>query len=158
MIQRIQTVYLILTLVFCGIIYFVPLSILLPEVGGGLLYKLDVFGIKYSSDEIIVVKEYTYALLAFLGFASLIAMVTIFLFKKRHLQMKLCRLASIFLLVFVVLVFYYTDKMKSFSEVEASISFLTGTYLPFIAIILLLLANRAIKSDDDLVRSADRLR
>ena len=158
MIQRIQTIYLVLALALCGLIFFVPLSILLPEMEGGLSYKLGVFGIENTSDKIIMLIEFTPVLLAFLGIVTLIILAAIFLFKNRKLQMKLCILTGILLLIFFALIFYFTNIMSGFGEVESNISYLAGTYLPIIAVILLLLANKAIKRDEDLVRSADRLR
>ncbi|MBT8195613.1 MAG: DUF4293 domain-containing protein, partial [Bacteroidia bacterium] len=90
--------------------------------------------------------------------ASLLILIAIFMFKNRPLQVKLSRLSTVLLLVFVVLIFYYTDYMIGLNEVETKSIYVTGTYLPFVAIILLLLAVRAIKKDEALVRSADRLR
>ena len=95
MIQRMQTVYLILASVFCGIMYFIPFSLLLPEVEGGLVYKLDVIGIQYSAENQSIISEYTYALTALLGLSTLLILVTIFLFKQRPLQAKLSRLDHI---------------------------------------------------------------
>lgn len=158
MIQRIQTVYLILALAFCGIIFFIPLSLALPDTDAGNVYKLDAFGISYSQDQQTILAENTIALTAALAVASLLILIIIFMFKNRSLQIKLGRMTTVLLLVFVVLIFYYTDYMVGLNEVETKSVYVTGTYFPFIIIMLLLLAVRAIKKDDALVKSADRLR
>ena len=50
-----------------------------------------------------------------------------------------------------------TDTLKlSYGNVE--VSYHVGCYLPVLAIAFLILANRAIKKDEKLVRSLDRIR
>ncbi|MBT8195674.1 MAG: DUF4293 family protein, partial [Bacteroidia bacterium] len=62
MIQRMQTVYLILALAFCGILFFIPLSLALPDTDAGNVYKLDAFGISFSQDKLTMLAENTIAL------------------------------------------------------------------------------------------------
>ncbi len=75
--------------------------------------------------------------------------------------MKMCRLNALFLLGLIFSMFYLIDKAQAMFEgmqIEAEIHYGIGTYLPLLAVVLNILATRAIKKDDKLVRSADRLR
>ena len=158
MIQRIQTVYLFFALVICGILFFVPISMILPEHLSDDVFKLDIFGIKQYTDMQLSTSENTYLLIALLILVAFITIANIFLFKNRPLQAKLVRLSMLLMLIFCLLIFYYSDIMKESSNLNLNPVYLVGTYLPFLQIILLFLAIRAIKNDEELVRSADRLR
>jgi len=82
--------------------------------------------------------------------SAVLALVTIFLFKNRKLQFVLNRL--ILLGIFVYRMLNLSGEMENISEKGI------GVILPIISIVLLVLANRAIKKDEDLVKSVDRLR
>ena len=93
-------------------------------------------------------------LAAFLVVAVL-AIIAIFLFKKRQHQFVLNRLnllLNLFLLGFFV---YRSLNLSGGAQVsEKGI----GMLIPVFSIVFLVLANRAIKKDEDLVKSVDRLR
>lgn len=87
----------------------------------------------------------------------LISLITIFLFKKRPLQMKLCTLIAL-------LSFGLTALMVSVNYVSLppdttiSITYTFAVGFPMVNIILAFIAKRLIKSDEELVKSADRIR
>ena len=87
--------------------------------------------------------------------SALLALVAIVIYKKRKNQFVLNRLnmiLNLFLLGFFV---YRSLNLPG----EASVSEKgIGMLIPVISIVLLVLANRAIKKDEDLVKSVDRLR
>jgi hypothetical protein len=58
--------------------------------------------------------------------------------------------------VFIVVLFYYADKFEKLSGTNAQ--YTIGAFLPLASVILLFLSNRSIKKDEELVKSADRLR
>lgn len=86
---------------------------------------------------------------------SVLALIAIFLFKKRQNQFVLNRLnmiLNLFLLGFFV---YRSLNLSGGTAVsEKGI----GMLIPVFSIVFLVLANRAIKKDEDLVKSVDRLR
>ncbi|MFV8226785.1 DUF4293 domain-containing protein [Christiangramia aquimixticola] len=136
MLQRIQTVYLLLAvIVSAGLIFVFPLW----ENGAGE----DVF----AQDQLI-------ALGMFLGSAA-ISLVSIFMFKNRKLQFVLGRL-NIILNLFLLGVFVYWSLTLP-GEMDISEKGI-GMFLPIISIVFIVLANKAIKKDEDLVKSVDRLR
>lgn len=89
-------------------------------------------------------------------FASvLLAIISIFKYKNRQTQFVLNRLNSLF--IFILLgVFVYVPLMIP-GETQVSEKGI-GLFFPIISIVFLVLANKAIKKDERLVKSVDRLR
>ncbi|MDP5093040.1 MAG: DUF4293 domain-containing protein [Polaribacter sp.] len=143
MIQRIQTIYLILTSIVSGGLIFI---FNLWKVAEKKIFIVDLF-----SQESIQLKMIPVAFLA----SSILAIVTIFLFKNRQLQFVLGRINILINLFLLGLLIYLSLTVSG----EASVSEKgIGMFLPILAILLLVLANKAIKKDEDLVKSVDRLR
>jgi hypothetical protein len=57
----------------------------------------------------------------------------------------------------MVIFFFYDTKITAMTRIEPDYNF-TGMALPLVSILFLILANMAIKKDEALVKSADRLR
>ena len=98
--------------------------------------------------------ESTTAMVLF-GLSALLAVISIFSFKKRQNQFVLNRLNIIS--NFILLGFFVYRTLNLSGETLVSEKGI-GITLPAISIVLLVLANRAIKKDEDLVKSVDRLR
>ncbi len=136
MLQRIQTLYLLLAAIVSGV-----LPIYLP-------YGIDQQGI-----ELYVIGEF-FLMGMFFG-SVILSLITIFLFKNRQLQFVLGRINI--LLNFILLgVFVYWSLTVS-GETHVSEKGI-GMIIPVISIVLLVMANKAIKRDENLVKSVDRLR
>ncbi len=91
-------------------------------------------------------------------------MVSIFLsvygimqYRNRKFQMKLVQAAILVQVVFGVLVFFYADNMAELAA-DSSVAYSPVLAVLLVNIVLYMLALRGIKKDDELVRSADRLR
>jgi hypothetical protein len=97
--------------------------------------------------------------LIFLVVASFIFTIsTILLFKNRPLQIRLCTFNMLTNIVLVMVIFFFYDtKITAMTRIEPDYNF-TGMALPLVSILFLILANMAIKKDEALVKSADRLR
>jgi transcription termination factor Rho len=135
MIQRIQSIYLLLVTLVAGVLpLFVPLYVL---EGSPVMASEDVWIISL------------FVLIALEAFA------TIFLFKNRQQQLML-NVFNMLLNLILLGVFVYRTLMMS-GETAVSEKGI-GMLLPVISIVLLVLANRAIRKDERLVKSADRLR
>lgn len=155
MIQRIQTVFLFLAAVFAGILFFTPLA----SFGyGDELMKLTIYGVESQTDAQLFSGIYALPLLLLTILLVVFPFVIIFLYKKRELQCKLSSL-NIFLnavLCGLIFLFYVSDVQKTVSA--ESVSYLFGTYVPLINMVLSVLAMRWIKKDIELIKSVDRLR
>jgi hypothetical protein len=137
MIQRIQTVYLLVALVILGALPFV-FSLFTMSDGNEFRFMNDSF--------------YT----VLFGLSTTLTLISIMYFKKRQHQFVLNRLTIILNLILLGL-FVYRSLNLSGEAVQVSEKGI-GMFLPIVAIVFLALANRAIKKDEDLVKSADRLR
>jgi hypothetical protein len=138
MIQRIKTVYLILTFVVTGVLmFFMPLWTL--NTGKAFYFMQDQF----------------YTIL--LGLSTMLTIVSIISYKKRQNQFVMNRLNIILNLILLGLFVYRSLNLSGDTTTIVSEKGI-GMFLPIVAIVLLVLANKAIKKDEDLVKSVDRLR
>jgi len=158
MIQRIQSLYLGIAALACIVLFFFPLADYYHELQGN--YKFFIYGIRSMDPEPKVIFSSYFTLpLIFLAVVSLIFSVsTILLYKNRVLQIRLCAFNMLANVVFIMLVFFfYATKISSMTQIEPDYNYI-GMGLPLLSVALLALANRAIRKDEALVRSADRLR
>ncbi|MNF37499.1 hypothetical protein D3C85_94310 [compost metagenome] len=137
MIQRIQTIYLLLAFVATGILPFVfPLWTVTGDK--------DYF---FMQNQIYVIV---------LGLSTTLTLLSIVSYKKRQNQFVIGRLNIILNLILLGLFVYRSLNLSG--ETPAVSEKGIGMFLPVLAIVLLVLANKAIKKDEDLVKSVDRLR
>ena len=143
MIQRIQSIYLLIaTLVSGGLIFVFNLWSNLKEQ----IFVLDLFTRESFLLKIIPLLFLLSAIISFLD---------IFLFKNRKLQFVFGRLVILINLFLLGLLIYVSLTLPG----EISISKKgIGMFLPILVVLLIVLANKAIKKDEDLVKSVDRLR
>jgi len=136
MLQRIQTIYLLLA----------------AAVSSGLIYVFELWtnpdGIKIFADDI----NYVFAIFLVSAFFSILSITR---FKNRKSQFILGRLNII--LNFILLGLFVYQSLNLSGETVVSEKGI-GIFLPVVSIVFLALANKAIKKDEDLVKSVDRLR
>lgn len=149
MIQRKQTVFLLLALIATVVSLCLPLGRWeLPGMGvEPTLYNLASVDANGAYDF-----SYCYLFLL-LALSSVLSLVTIFLFRNRKLQMTLCKvnLASIVLWYAAFVFFVVFGSEMPFHQQFAA-------YLPFVAAVFVWLAHRGVVADEKLVRAADRIR
>ena len=134
--QRIQTLYMSVVVLLAVCLLFVF------EVG------VDANGVAlYGKDIVLVFFESVLTML--------IVIVAIFQFKNRQNQFVLNRVAI--LIQFFLLGFFVYRALSVPGEGLTSEKGI-GAFVPIVSIVLLALANRAIKKDEDLVKSVDRIR
>jgi hypothetical protein len=87
------------------------------------------------------------------------ALLTIFYYKRRMLQVRLIRFVFLVEIIFIALIFfYYIPTIEETLNATADYMGIVGIYLPLGSLLLLILANRFIMRDEKLVRAANRLR
>ncbi|KUF39363.1 DUF4293 domain-containing protein [Myroides marinus] len=138
MIQRIQSIYLLLVFVLMG-----ALSLFIPLWTNGLNEKVMV-----GNSPIVAI---------LFGASAALSIVSLLAYKNRQRQFVMNRLNMI-LNVILLGLFVFRTLTVSGETAEAISEKGIGMFLPIISILLLVLANRAIKKDEDLVKSVDRLR
>jgi len=144
MIQRIQTLYLLVAAIFSGGLIFV--FNLWTEKSGKVLSVPNLIN---ESSTLLKTILFAYIL------SSLLSVITVFLFKKRQLQFVLGRVNMLINFYLLGILIYVSLTVSGEALVsEKGI----GMFIPIIVIVMLALADKAIKKDEDLVKSADRLR
>jgi hypothetical protein len=137
MLQRIQTVYLLIVAI----------------VSGGLIFTFDLW--TTTNEVVVFAKDELVVFGLFLG-SAVLALISIFSYKNRKSQFMLGRLNQILNLI---LLGFFVYRTLSASGGASDVSEKgVGIFLPVISIVFLILSNRAIKKDEDLVKSVDRLR
>ncbi|MCX6306525.1 MAG: DUF4293 domain-containing protein [Bacteroidetes bacterium] len=158
MLQRIQTLYLAIVAIACILLFFFPLATFYHEIQGN--YKLFIYGIRSMDPEpkVLFSKFFTIPLI-FMTVASFIFSVSaIFLFKNRPLQARLCAFNMLTNIVLVMVIFFfYATKITTMTLIEPDYNY-TGMAMPLVSVLFLIFANQAIRKDEALVKSADRLR
>ena len=153
MLQRIQTVYLLIIVGLMVATLFLPLALL---QAGDQFYSFDATGISTIAEQPELVYP-TWGLFALTAIISILALVTIFLFKKRILQIRLCVFNAILMLGFYGLYGFFVWVLNGKME-EVALRVKIALSFPVICLILDYLAIRNIGADETLVRSLDRLR
>ncbi len=137
MIQRIQTVYLLLVILSVLAFIFVPFGIMEKD---GL-------------STVLVVKD-LWVFIAGGSLIALLAVAAIFLFGNRILQMKVVLINAVLSVVLIGMFLFGLTKHVGWENY----TFGWGALLPVFILIFNMLAYGSIKSDENLVRSMDRLR
>ena len=137
MIQRIQTIYLFLAFLIVGVLPFI-----FP------LWTLS------DGKDYFFMQNQIYAIL--FGLSTAISLYSIISFKKRQTQFVANRLNIVLNLILLGLFVYHSLNLSGEAVTVSEKGI--GMFLPILAIVFLVLANKAIKKDEDLVKSVDRLR
>jgi hypothetical protein len=151
MIQRKQTLFLF-QLVFLGIaLLFIPAQTVVTTHTPLDIYLVPIAAVQFSSS--------TWHLVAIsLNFLGLVmAFVTIFLYRRRELQIKLCYLQMIIWAVLTLMILYCSFITWTDGVVKVEKNYL-ACIIGVLAIVAAFLAARFIKKDIELLKSADRIR
>lgn len=150
MIQRIQTLFLLLASVCMLLAVVTPL---VKFYAGNETIAFEALGM-YQSGDIV---NSTWGLFAIGAISSLLALLSVFLFKTRIIQIRV----SMFNIIVMFGFYLYFGFLLYRINPESGLQFQkigVGVIMPAIAIILTYLAIRKIGADEVLVRSLDRLR
>lgn len=152
MLQRIQTVYLLIIVALTVAMLFLPLAVL---QSGDQFMTFDATGISTMAAQPELVYP-TWGLFVLTAVIALVALITIFLFKKRMLQIRLCIFNGLLMLGMYAMFAFFVWNLKG--QMDVVMTFKFALSFPFISLILDYLAIRNIGADEALVRSLDRLR
>ena len=145
MIQRLQTIFLLLAAACFGSLFMLP------------LLKSTSTSAQMLADQVYEVKDHT-GLLAGTALVILLSVITIFLYKNRKLQLKLTWGVVICAILFLGMAFLFLNNESGHNLSALGLTPQVGSFLPIAAIIFCLIAARYIKKDESLVQSMNRLR
>jgi len=156
MIQRIQSVYLLLITIVLSFLLVKPYAGLQLSDGQELVFRSLTIR-SYDTPETWTRYKTTVPLFALIIITGSLSFLNIFLFSKRQLQMRLC-IADILLLIIILVTMYiyYSGAWNSLNTIHHSLK--GGAIFPLIGILMNFLAYRAIQSDKALVDSYNRIR
>ncbi|MDR3245077.1 MAG: DUF4293 domain-containing protein [Prevotellaceae bacterium] len=139
MIQRIQTLYLLVVIILQSVL-----------LSTNIAKYIDLSGIEH------VCRTANFSLLAALAsITALIPAISLFLYKKRMLQMRFNIFNSILLVALQGFIIY---NIASFFNQEITFKFSIQSVFPVISLILSILAIRNILKDELLIKSFNRIR
>ena len=154
MIQRKQTLYLSLATILTSLLFFLKLATLANDENIYSMFYNGIFpgSTNYSTEPVMSVLAFT----ILLYISVILYLVTIFLFKRRILQIRLAGL-NIGLQVGLTVLIYFFARTAG-NELGAVYSFGYAMVFPLISVVFLIMAIKAIGRDEALVRSMDRIR
>jgi hypothetical protein len=155
MLQRIQSVYLLLASLVIFALFLFPL--VHNVYVDGVPSTIKVTGIYQDAEGAQTNTQSFIALIAATAVAGIMPLILIFLYKNRKQQMMLC---YVYILVIFGYSFWVAQTVKSFTGGAdlTTNNFGIGALLSSVSIVLVLAAAKGIQRDEKLVKSADRLR
>lgn len=154
MIQRIQTLYLLVADILLVALYLLPFAELTGKEGASYLFNLNGLVPGNTTNGEVLLN--TWPLLAITGLIFALVVVVIFQYKNRPLQIKLSYLSAALLLILTGLIYFYVWKGNAVAG--GNYSFRLSSAFPLIAAILAWLATKGMIKDENLVKSIDRIR
>ncbi|MDD3567326.1 MAG: DUF4293 domain-containing protein [Bacteroidales bacterium] len=152
MIQRIQTVFLIIATVLMVFVVFMPIAqVIAPD---DKVYELGFKGLLGSDGAFPTFSSVPLSIL--IAICLGLCVTIILLFKRRMIQIRLSVINIVLLLGLQGLMYYYVRAAQVATDGVASYTLLF--IFPLATAVLVFLALRAIARDEALVRSLDRLR
>ncbi len=152
MIQRIQSIYLLVASILLGSIFVYPIAELLGADGQLFIFNFNGLSVE-NEDGMYLLTIPTVILLVIM---VTISFISIFLYKKRVIQMRLNSFNIILMLGYMGLAYYYIQNFSK--QLNGIVSYEITAIFPFVAAVLTYLAIRAIGKDEALIRSMDRIR
>lgn len=164
MLQRIQTVYLFVTLILTVLLLILPMGYMLRD-GVEEVFKLNAvgaYGLTKDPATSVMTSQLTSGAWAMFVLVCLLMGSIVFdiiLFKKRILQIRVAIFnMMIHLGLYAMFALYYFFLMPNQGVIAGTFSPSFAIIFPIINVILTYLAIRAIGADEALIRSLDRLR
>lgn len=153
MIQRIQTIYLLISIICLSIVSFNTVFFTgIIENGKVILTGNSMDTIMSNNDEDKYSNIHLYIVFIAIG---LISILTIFSYKNLKKQLQFARVnAFLYLLASIILTILVYFLAKGSKSIEIGLGF----YILQIGLITSMLATRSIKKDKSLIESVDRLR
>lgn len=155
MIQRVQSIWLLLATLSLICLFFLPL---LNKNVNETAYSIYTKGLQQQTKGLsgnVQKTELTIIPLALNIAAAVFCFSSIFFFKSRGLQKRVITVAILMTIAIAILCVIQSQQFPGGTD---GISAGAGSFLPLLAIVFSMLAIGGIRKDEQLLRSADRLR
>ena len=161
MIQRVQSIFLLIAIIIPIVLIFLPLGYVDTDLARYVYNSISLKEMVPDGSSVIRLYYLAFCLLLTSGLSG----VALFMYKKRVKQMQVVSFTMIVFLITLMLILWVCPDIifKKFFGARMEDFIFTFNTVPLIILIVieavcLFLANRFIKKDEELVRSADRLR
>lgn len=152
MIQRIQSIYLIVAAICSISALFMPFVYFANPVNDVILHA---FHYTDADGEMLPEIGNTASIGIMFIISAAFSIFSIFLYKKRTLQIRMCLFNFVISLGALLQIYLYS---RTFGQDDVTITIKIGSIVPIVTAIILLLAVWSIRKDELLVKSLDRLR
>jgi len=155
MIQRIQSIYLLLAGLVILALFLFPLAH--GVYINGVPSTISVRGVFQDVNRQLALTQAFTALMIGTAVVGVLPIILIFQFKNRKRQVMLCYLYIVLIIGFT---FWVVQTVKSVTGdlTLTTSNFGIGALLSSVSIVLVLVAVKGIQRDEKLIKSADRLR
>lgn len=156
MIQRKQTLFLLVALTLTASLLFISLG---QFAGANGIFELTFYrlmDVTKTAEPVQVEGLYFFPLAALIILASLLNLLCIFFFKNRPLQMRVCGINVGIQVGLGLLILYLQHSVAGYLEYDWTFHY--SMILPILAGVIDYFAYRAISDDEALIRSLNRLR
>jgi hypothetical protein len=155
MIQRIQSVYLLVT-TFLSVLFLKGSFLTFFKESGTILILTfnGLYRIANGQQEQIAISLIPLSVLIILIIIT--SIISILIFKKRKIQLRFTKSLIYLIILFIILSSIYS--LIVITRYGVNILPTIKMFIPFGMLVFSILANRGIKKDDDLVKSYERLR
>ena len=161
MIQRIQTLFLILYIGALVSTFFFPVwqKISLNDETNSIEIIVTgyISSVDFNNGDTSILYD-NFIISGLVIISCIVAAFSIFSYKNRLNQIKLGALNSFLTSVFIIYFLYDIFYNEQYININDKISFLISFYLIFLAIFFNFLANRFIRKDELLERESERIR
>ena len=162
MIQRIQSLYLAIVVMLSGLSFVFPLAIFECQGFDPTIYGLIPESVSADATS-IPQRTIAWNAIFFPIFIGLLSLVSIFMYKNRMKQVRVVAIAFLLSVIYAGFIFLWiidsqATALAQQNIIVSNIIYGTSSYFPIAQVILLILAQQAIKKDEKLVRSSERLR
>ncbi len=154
MIQRIQSLYLLIAAIFVVVLFFVPLAGLSGKEGN--LYLVYLSGVVSEGSLNGAANQKSWPLLIYTCLVLVLLVWTIFRYGNRAIQLRLSYIAILLLIGLTALIYYYVwnsqNSLGGIYSLKIYFSF------PLVSAVFVYLAVKGIAKDEKLIKSIDRIR
>lgn len=160
MLQRIQTIYLVLAATATGLALYFPFALYYSDNIEAFSY--GAMGITDLADNLLIQPGNWFIQVIVLIASVLITLYAIFSFKHRKRQLRLGQFNYLLLVAVIMSVYFSVKSLAQINPIgnveDLKTIYWIGFYLPVASLAFQFLANRGIKKDEALVKSVERLR
>ncbi len=157
MLQRRQSLFLLIAIMVIGFSFLLPVA---RYTQGDAMYRFTLLGLTTAEGRLVADAELNVPFGLLMGLLAVMLVVIVLQFRDRPRQLRFVRFAYVFVLVIGASLYITHNSIKAYLEQAAPVEAFTGgaALAPVLVLVLLFLAQRGIRKDEELVRSVDRLR